>query len=222
MRPAVDGRRGPAGTTQLQAKPPAGQPFANGMRAFLRADPDIIMVGEIRDRETAQIAVESALTGHMDLSTLHTNDAPTAITRLTEMGIEPFLVASALDCVVAQRLARTLCKHCKKETILTREVLANNGFTSNVDIEAYEPGGCSRCGGSGYKGRIGLYEVMSVTEEMRTLTIERASADRIAELAVRNGMRRLRDDGIEKVRQGRTSIAEVARVTGTGVSSGES
>ena len=210
------------GITQVQVNPRAGLTFANGLRAMMRADPDIIMVGEIRDRETAQIAVESALTGHMVLSTLHTNDAPTAITRLTEMGIEPFLVASALDCVVAQRLARTLCKHCKRETILTQEVLANNGFSSNVDIEAYEPGGCSRCGGSGYKGRLGLYEVMSVTEEMRTLTIERASADRIADLAVRNGMRRLRDDGIEKVRQGRTSIAEVARVTGTGVSGADS
>ncbi len=209
------------GITQVQVNPRAGLTFANGLRAMMRADPDIIMVGEIRDRETAQIAVESALTGHMVLSTLHTNDAPTAITRLTEMGIEPFLVASALDCVVAQRLARTLCKHCKRETILTREVLADNGFSSNVDIEAYEPGGCSRCGGSGYKGRIGLYEVMTVTEEMRTATIERASADRIAEMAVRNGMRRLRDDGLEKVRQGRTSIAEVARVTGTGVAASD-
>ncbi len=209
------------GITQVQVNPRAGLTFANGLRAMMRADPDIIMVGEIRDRETAQIAVESALTGHMVLSTLHTNDAPTAITRLTEMGIEPFLVASALDCVVAQRLARTLCKHCKRETILTREVLAQNGFTSNVDIEAYEPGGCSRCGGSGYKGRIGLYEVMTVTEEMRSATIERASADQIAEMAVRNGMRRLRDDGLEKVRQGRTSIAEVARVTGTGVAASD-
>jgi type IV pilus assembly protein PilB len=204
------------GITQVQVNPRAGLTFANGLRAMMRADPDIIMVGEIRDRETAQIAVESALTGHMVLSTLHTNDAPTAITRLTEMGIEPFLVASALDCVVAQRLARTLCQHCKRQVILTQDVLANNGFTSNVDIEAYEPGGCSRCGGSGYKGRLGLYEVMTVTEEMRTMTIERASADQIADAAVRNGMRRLRDDGLEKVRQGRTSIAEVARVTGSG------
>ena len=113
-----------------------------------------------------------------------------------------------------------LCKHCKRQVILTQDILANNGFNSNVDIEAYEPGGCSRCGGSGYKGRLGLYEVMTVTEEMRTLTIERASADQIAEAAVRNGMRRLRDDGLEKVRQGRTSIAEVARVTGSGVATG--
>ena len=184
---------------------------------MMRADPDIIMVGEIRDRETAQIAVESALTGHLVLSTLHTNDAPTAITRLTEMGIEPFLVASAIDCVVAQRLARTLCKHCKQRDDPHRpRSCASNGFAAHVDIEAFEPGGCSRCSGSGYKGRLGLYEVMTVTEEIRTLTIERASADRIAEVAVRDGMRRLRQDGFEKVKLGRTSIAEVARVTGTG------
>ena len=205
------------GITQVQINPRAGLTFANGLRAMMRADPDIIMVGEIRDRETAQIAVESALTGHLVLSTLHTNDAPTAITRLTEMGIEPFLVASAIDCVVAQRLARMLCKHCKKETVLSAEVLRDNGFPSHVDIEAFEPGGCSRCSGSGYKGRLGLYEVMTVTEEIRTLTIERASADRITEVAVRDGMRRLRQDGFEKVKLGRTSIAEVARVTGTGV-----
>ena len=203
------------GVTQVQVNKKAGLTFANGLRAMMRADPDIIMVGEIRDRETAQIAVEAALTGHLVLSTLHTNDAPTSITRLVEMGIEPFLVASAVDCVVAQRLARTLCQHCKERTILTADVLAMNGFRSHVDIEAYDPVGCSRCGGSGYKGRIGLYEVMSITDEIRRLAIERAPADRIAEVAMRDGMRRLREDGLEKVKQGRTSIAEVARVTGT-------
>jgi type IV pilus assembly protein PilB len=202
------------GITQVQVNPRAGLTFANGLRAMMRADPDIIMVGEIRDAETAQIAVESALTGHLVLSTLHTNDAPTAITRLVEMGIEPFLVASAIDCVVAQRLARQLCQHCKREAIIPADVLRENGFHAAVDIEAYEPVGCNRCT-NGYKGRIGLYEVMSVTEEIRTLAIERASADKIAEVAIRDGMRRLRDDGFEKVKQGRTSIAEVARVTGT-------
>ncbi len=204
------------GITQVQINPRAGLTFANGLRAMMRADPDIIMVGEIRDRETAQIAIESALTGHLVLSTLHTNDAPTAITRLTEMGIEPFLVASALDCVVAQRLARSLCKFCKKEVVLSADVLRENGFPAHVDIEAFGPAGCNRCGGSGYKGRLGLYEVMSVTEEIRALAIERASADRITEVAVRDGMRRLRQDGFEKVKLGRTSIAEVTRVTGTG------
>ena len=203
------------GITQVQVNKKAGLTFAGGLRAMMRADPDIIMVGEIRDQETAKIAIEAALTGHLVLSTLHTNDAPTAITRLIEMGIEPFLVASAVDCVVAQRLARTLCRHCKRRTIIPAQVLQDHGFRSHVDIEAYEPVGCSRCGGSGYKGRIGLYEVMTVSDEMRRLTIERAPADRIAEVAMRDGMRRLRDDGLEKVKQGLTSIAEVARVTGT-------
>jgi type IV pilus assembly protein PilB len=204
------------GITQVQTNNKAGLTFATGLKSMMRADPDIIMVGEIRDREAAQIAVEAALTGHLVLSTLHTNDAPTAITRLIEMGIEPFLVASAIDCVVAQRLARTLCQHCKKRTIITAEILRDHGFRATMDIEAYEPVGCARCGMSGYKGRIGLYEVMTVSEEIRNLAIERASADRIAEVAVRDGMRRLREDGLEKVKQGRTSIAEVSRVTGTG------
>jgi type IV pilus assembly protein PilB len=204
------------GVTQVQVNPKAGLSFATGLRSLMRADPDIIMVGEIRDREAAQIAVEAALTGHLVLSTLHTNDAPTAISRLFEMGIEPFLVASAIDCVVAQRLARTLCAHCKRRTILTAEVLRTNGFPAFTDLEAYEPVGCPRCNGSGYKGRVGLYEVMTVDDEIRRLAIERSSADAIAEVAVRNGMRRLREDGLEKVKLGRTSIAEVARITGTG------
>jgi type IV pilus assembly protein PilB len=202
-----------AGITQVQINARAGLTFATGLRSMMRADPDIIMVGEIRDKETAQIAVEAALTGHLVLSTLHTNDAPTAMTRLIEMGVEPFLVASAIDCVVAQRLARTLCNHCKRRTIVSADALRAHGFNSSNDLEAYEPAGCGRCGGSGYKGRMGLYEVMAVTDEIRSLAIERASSDRIAEVAARNGMRSLRDDGLEKVRQGRTSMAEIARVT---------
>jgi type IV pilus assembly protein PilB len=202
------------GITQVQVNVKAGLTFATGLRSMMRADPDVIMVGEIRDRETAQIAVESALTGHLVLSTLHTNDAPSAISRLIEMGIEPFLVASAIDTVVAQRLARTLCTHCKKRTLLSAETLKANGFPSMYDIEAYEPVGCTRCGGSGYKGRVGLYEVMVVSEEIRKLIHDRAPADPIAAVAVREGMRRLREDGIEKVKLGLTSISEVARVTG--------
>jgi type IV pilus assembly protein PilB len=204
------------GITQVQTNVKAGLTFANGLRSMMRADPDVIMVGEIRDRETAQIAVEAALTGHLVLSTLHTNDAPGAITRLIEMGIEPFLVASAVDCIVAQRLARKLCQHCKERTILSADVLRDHGFPSHVDVEAHQPKGCARCGMSGYKGRMGLYEVMMVTEEIRDLAIARASADQIAEVAVNGGMRRLREDGLEKVKLGRTSIAEVARVTGSG------
>ncbi len=203
------------GITQVQVNPRAGLTFANGLRSMMRADPDIIMVGEIRDGETAQIAIESALTGHLVLSTLHTNDAPTAITRLIEMGIEPFLVASAIDCVVAQRLARTLCSTCKKRTIVPAEVLRESGFNVRLDLECYEPVGCGRCGGMGYKGRLGLYEVMSMTEEIRSLVLQRAPADEIAAVAMREGMHRLRDDGFEKVKAGLTSLAEVARVTGT-------
>jgi type IV pilus assembly protein PilB len=203
------------GITQVQVSAKAGLTFATGLRAMVRADPDVIMVGEIRDRETAQIAIESALTGHLVLSTLHTNDAPSAITRLIEMGIEPFLVASALDCVLAQRLVRTLCSNCKQRTIVAAEVLRENGYKALVDLEAYEPVGCRRCGGSGYRGRAGIYEVMSVTSEIRSLALERRSAEELREVAVRQGMRRLRDDGLEKVRQGRTSMAEVARVIGS-------
>jgi type IV pilus assembly protein PilB len=204
------------GVTQVQVNNKAGLNFSTGLRSMMRADPDIIMVGEIRDHDTAKIAVEAALTGHMVLSTLHTNDAPTAITRLIEMGIEPFLVASAVDCVVAQRLARTLCSNCKKRTMLSAEVLRENGYQAQYDMEAYEPAGCARCSGSGYKGRIGLYEVMSLTEEIRGMVVSRESADVIRTAAVANGMRGLREDGLDKVRLGRTSIAEVARVTGTG------
>jgi type IV pilus assembly protein PilB len=203
------------GITQVQVNIKAGLTFATGLRSMMRADPDILMVGEIRDRETAQIAIEGALTGHMVLSTLHTNDAPSAITRLIEMGIEPFLVASALECVVAQRLARTLCSHCKQRTIIAADVLRDHGFHAKFDIEAYEPVGCVRCGGMGYRGRIGLFEVMLFSEEIRRLTLERASADQIAAAAVREGMRRLREDGLDKVKSGLTSMAEVARVTGS-------
>jgi type IV pilus assembly protein PilB len=203
------------GITQVQVNPRAGLGFATGLRSMMRADPDIIMVGEIRDAETATIAVESALTGHLVLSTLHTNDAPTAITRLVEMGIEPFLVASAIDCVVAQRLARTLCPTCKRRTLIPAKVLEDAGFHAAFDLEAYEPAGCGRCANTGFKGRIGLYEVMVLNEEIRKLVLERAPANQIAAAAAQAGMRRLRDDGLEKVKQGRTSIAEVVRVTGS-------
>ncbi len=201
------------GVNQLQVNTKAGLTFAGGLRAMLRADPDVIMVGEIRDGETAKIAVESALTGHLVLSTLHTNDAPSAITRLTEMGIEPFLSASAIVSVVAQRLVRQLCTYCKRRTMLSVSSLDKAGLDVAVDVEAYEPAGCGRCGGSGYKGRTGLYEVMVLSDEIRDLTVERSSADDIRAVAVAQGMRTLREDGFEKVKHGVTSIAEVARVT---------
>jgi type IV pilus assembly protein PilB len=202
------------GVNQVQVNPKAGLTFATGLRTMLRADPDIIMVGEIRDPDTAKIAVEAALTGHLVLSTLHTNDAPSAITRLTEMGIPPFLTASAVDCVVAQRLARRLCAYCKKRTVLKVDRLRNAGFfDAAFDIEAFEPVGCARCGHSGYKGRVGLYEVMTVSDEIREMTIDRTSSDVISAKAVEQGMRLLKDDGLEKVRLGVTSIQEISRVT---------
>ena len=201
------------GINQLQVSPKAGLSFPVGLRSMLRADPDVIMVGEIRDGETARIAVESALTGHLVLTTLHTNDAPSSITRLTEMGIEPFLTASAVDCVVAQRLARMLCKHCKKATVLGVDELTAAGFRTGFELEAYEPVGCARCGGSGYKGRIGLYEVMTITDEIRDLTIAVASAEDIRSVAAQQGMHSLRDDGLAKVAAGITSLGEVSRVT---------
>ena len=203
------------GLTQVQVNKKAGLTFAAGLRSMMRADPDIIMVGEIRDRETAQIAIESALTGHLVLSTLHTNDAPGAVSRLIEMGIEPFLVGSAVDCVVAQRLARLLCEECKQRVTLPAEVMRANGFNVGLDLECYEPRGCARCAGSGYKGRIGLYEVMWVSETIRSLAVAREPAETIAHAAVHEGMMRLREDGLEKVRRGLTSIAEIARVAGT-------
>jgi type IV pilus assembly protein PilB len=199
-----------AGIKQMQIAPKAGVTFDVGLRSMLRADPDVIMVGEIRDAETAHISVEAALTGHLVLTTLHTRDAPSALGRLIDMGIEPFLVSSAVDCIIAQRLVRLLCKHCKKPQKVSDAVLAEHGLTG---AEPFEAVGCSRCGGSGYRGRVGVYEAMTVSEQIRALILERASVDAMVAVAVGEGMRRLRDDGLEKVREGFTSIAEVERMT---------
>ncbi len=199
-----------AGVKQMQIAPKAGVTFDVGLRSMLRADPDVIMVGEIRDRETAHIAVEAALTGHLVLSTLHTRDAPSALGRLMDMGIEPFLVSSAIDCVVAQRLVRMLCSHCKRPQQLSEAVLAEHGLAGAEPLEAV---GCSRCAGTGYRGRVGLYEVMSVGERIRALVLEHGSVDDIAAAAEEAGMARLRDDGLAKVRAGLTSIAEIERMT---------
>jgi type IV pilus assembly protein PilB len=199
-----------AGTKQMQIAPKAGVTFDVGLRSMLRADPDVIMVGEIRDRETANIAVEAALTGHMVLSTLHTRDAASALGRLVDMGIDAFLVSSAIDCIVAQRLVRVLCEHCKRPQKVSEAVLAEHGLE---DAEPYEAVGCSRCRGSGFRGRVGVYEVISVTEPIREMVLEHASVDAMIAVAESEGMRRLRDDGLEKVREGLTSIAEVERMT---------
>jgi len=198
------------GTKQMQIAPKAGVTFDVGLRSMLRADPDVIMVGEIRDRQTANIAVEAALTGHMVLSTLHTRDAASALGRLVDMGIDAFLVSSAIDCIVAQRLLRILCEHCKRPQKVSEAVLAEHELEG---AEPYEAVGCSRCRGSGYRGRVGVYEVMSVTERIREMVLEHASVDAMIAVAESEGMRRLRDDGLEKVREGLTSIAEVERMT---------
>jgi type IV pilus assembly protein PilB len=199
-----------AGIKQMQIATKAGVTFETGLRSMLRADPDVIMVGEIRDRQTAHIAIEAALTGHLVLSTLHTRDAPSALGRLIDMGIEPFLVSSAVDCIVAQRLVRMLCVHCKRRQNVPEQVLADHGLAG---AEPYEPVGCTRCGSSGYRGRVGLYEVMGVSEPIRTMILQHASVDDMVEVAVNEGMQRLRDDGMTKVRAGVTSIAEVERLT---------
>jgi type IV pilus assembly protein PilB len=203
------------GVNQVQTNVKAGLTFASALRSILRCDPDILLVGEIRDRETAQIAIESALTGHLVLSTLHTNDAPSALTRLTEMGVEPFLVASALDCVVAQRLARRLCDRCKEEYTPTAEelVAASFPFDTKDDLPVlFRPNGCTACGKTGYRSRLAIHEVMTVTEEVERLVAEKASSEEIAKVARSQGMRPLRDDGMAKVLEGVTSIEEVLRV----------
>jgi type IV pilus assembly protein PilB len=201
------------GVTQVQVNPKAGLHFATGLRSMMRADPDVIMVGEIRDKETAMTAIESSLTGHLILSTLHTNDAASAVTRLVEMGVEPFLVASSITCVVAQRLARALCEACKEPVTITGEMLRENGFEAEGDVEAYGPVGCVRCGSTGYRGRIGMFEVMRMSQPIRELVLARTAAETIAEVADSEGMRRLHLDGLDKVKAGKTSLAEVLRVT---------
>ena len=201
-----------AGIKQMQVATKAGLTFAGGLRSILRADPDVIMVGEIRDRETAEIAAQAAFTGHLMLSTLHTRDAASAMTRLVDMGVEPFIVAAAIDCVIAQRLARTLCSFCKRPVTLAREVLDQQGLDG---VELFEPAGCIRCAGTGFRGRVGLFEVMPVTDEIRGALLEQRGARGIAAVAAEQGMRTMRDDGLVKVRQGLTSLAEVARTTST-------
>ncbi|MBN1173636.1 MAG: Flp pilus assembly complex ATPase component TadA [Micromonosporaceae bacterium] len=203
------------GVNQMQVDHKAGLTFAAVLPAILRSDPDIVLIGEIRDRVTAQLAIEAALTGHLVLSTLHTNDAPSAVTRLIEMGIEPFLVGSSVDCVLAQRLARRLCDWCRKEYEPTAAELAAARWPTG-DLEPpsrlWKPVGCRSCSGTGYRGRIALHEVMPVSEEIEKLAVDRASAHEIQRVAIREGMRELRLDGLAKAAEGLTSLPEVLRV----------
>lgn len=207
------------GTTQLQINPVAGLTFASGLRHILRGDPDVVMVGEIRDRETAEISIEAALTGHLVLATLHTNDAAGAVPRLTNLGVDPYLTTSALGCVVAQRLVRRLCEKCKVPIPVDEALLRKMGFPFGLEdnedngCDFFAPGGCEACGGEGYRGRVGIYELMPMNEEIVTLSLKRSSADEISRAAVRAGMVKMRADGLLKAARGITPIEEVLRTT---------
>ncbi|NHT16258.1 ATPase, T2SS/T4P/T4SS family [Cellulomonas sp. IC4_254] len=203
------------GINQVQVNAKAGLTFASALRSILRSDPDVVLLGEIRDHETAQIAIEASLTGHLVLSTLHTNDAPSAVTRLIEMGIEPYLVGSALDCVVAQRLARKLCERCAEPYAPTPQELLGARFPwleGEPVPELRRPVGCVACSGTGYRGRLALHEVMSVTDEIEQQAVAGAPATDIGRTALKQGMVTLRDDGWQKVAAGRTSLEEILRV----------
>jgi general secretion pathway protein E len=205
------------GVNQIHTNPQIGLTFASGLRHIVRQDPDVIMIGEIRDLETAEIAIRAALTGHLVFSTLHTNDAPSAITRLIDMGAEDYLIASSLLGVLAQRLIRVTCPSCKKEVFPVPEMLDEIGFTRgdprNGPDRFFEGTGCEHCSNTGFVGRVGIYELMSINDDIRKLTVGKADSNQIRKKAIENGMRPLRNDGWLKVRQGVSSIAEVLRVT---------
>ena len=202
------------GVTQIQIHPKIGLSFAEGLRHMLRHDPDIMMVGEVRDLETAEIAIRVALTGHLVFSTLHTNDAPGAITRLVDMGIEPYLVSSSVECAIAQRLVRLICNKCKREVKLNDKV--KKGLGINLDfakVKFFEGKGCPACKFTGFRGRTGVYEILVLDDEIRDMILERASADKVREKALKSGMKMLFDDGIDKATAGLTTVEEVLRVT---------
>ena len=204
-----------AGINQVNINPKVGLDFAAALRAFLRQDPDVILVGEIRDLETAEIAIKAAQTGHLVLSTLHTNDAPQTLTRLANMGVPPYNIASSVHLIIAQRLARRLCKHCKKPLDIPREALLKEGFTEaevKAGVRVYGPVGCDQCSG-GYKGRVGIYQVMPVSEEMGRIIMEGGNAIQLADQAAREGIPDLRRSGLKKVKDGITSLDEINRVT---------
>jgi type IV pilus assembly protein PilB len=203
------------GINQVQVKEEIGLTFASALRSFLRQDPDVIMVGEIRDFETAEIAVKAALTGHLVLSTLHTNDAPSSISRLSNMGIEPFLISASVILIMAQRLVRKVCTQCREEEEIPTAALRKVGFSEEdaKTVKCYRGKGCPVCNGSGYKGRIALYEIMPVTSEIKELVLEGSSADEIRKTAVKLGMKTLRMSGVNKIKEGMTSVEEVLRIT---------
>jgi len=187
--------------------------FANGLRSILRQDPDVIMVGEMRDFETSEIAIQAALTGHLVFSTLHTNDAPGAVTRMVEMGVEPYLVSSSVIGVLAQRLVRTICPACKETYMLTAEELEDIGLKGEGKVKFYKGKGCPKCMNTGYRGRLGIFELMILDEEIRNLTVAKRPAEEIRKKAMASGMTTLKDNGIEKIKAGLTTVEEVLRVT---------
>ena len=203
------------GVNQVQMKPEIGLNFATALRSFLRQDPDIIMVGEIRDYETAEIAIKAAMTGHLVLSTLHTNDAPSTISRLINMGVEPFLVSASTNMILAQRLCRKICNSCKEEISVPRQALVDTGFTPEEakTLVCYQGKGCMECNDTGYRGRIALYEVLAITDDIKDAILQGAAASEIKELGRKNGMRTLRESGLQKIREGMTTIPETMRVT---------
>ncbi|MFH0772588.1 MAG: ATPase, T2SS/T4P/T4SS family [Candidatus Omnitrophota bacterium] len=202
------------GVTQTQVHPKIGLTFANGLRSMLRHDPDVMMVGEVRDIETAEITIRVALTGHLVFSTIHTNDAAGAVTRLLDMGIEPYLVASSVECLIAQRLVRRICPECKYPVYGKKQVLLKLGAVNIADdAVVYEGKGCEACKFTGYRGRTGIYEFLVMNENVREMVLSLASADQIRKRAVKSGMRILRQDGVDKVLKGITTITEVLRVT---------
>jgi general secretion pathway protein E len=201
------------GVNQIQISRKAGLTFASGLRSILRHDPDVVLVGEIRDAETAQIAIQASLTGHLVFSTLHTNDAPSALTRLVDMGVEPYLVASSLEAILAQRLVRMICPDCKEPLSQSEMAPLRRRFGDELPETLYKGRGCRRCQGTGYRGRIGIFEMMPVTPELRSLIVENTAAHELRKVAVEQGMRSLRDDGFRHLADGRTTMEEILRVT---------
>ena len=201
------------GINQIQVSRKAGLTFAKGLRSILRHDPDVILVGEIRDMETAEIAIQASLTGHLVFSTLHTNDAPTALTRLVDMGVEPYLVASSLEAVVAQRLVRVICKECKAELSASETEPLRRRYGDKLPEKLYKGRGCRRCQNTGYRGRMGIFELMVVTDDIRSLIIRNASPRDLREASAKLGMTSLRDDGFRHLFEGKTTVEEVFRVT---------
>jgi type II secretory ATPase GspE/PulE/Tfp pilus assembly ATPase PilB-like protein len=209
------------GVNQIQVNPKTDLTFANGLRSILRQDPNVIFVGEIRDAETAGIGVNAAFTGHLVLSTLHTNDAAGALPRLTDMNVEPFLVASTVNVIIAQRLIRKICEMCKTSIVMNRDVLLNNisqaavtkHFGTNTEVRVYKGRGCKICHKTGYAGRIGIFEVLEVTKEIKKLITQKNDSDIILKQAVAEGMTTMLDDGLTKISKGLTTLEEVLRVT---------